>query len=196
MPRNRPHLDRDGKRSEIVAAAAALFAERGFEQASVAAIAARAQITKNTIYWYFDDKDALLIAVISDAVRAARGRWETDDGAPLADKLAGLTAVFDDISSLTTALHARLDASASVRAWHDRFHAASDAWLRAQIVDAAAGAGLADPPEAQVQALGRVWSYAIEGMVIHRLPAHERAELCEQLVGQVRLLGPRPSAAR
>ncbi len=190
MPRNRAHIDRDGKRAEILDAASALFSERGYDRTSVAAIASRAQITKNTVYWYFDDKDALLVAVISRAVRRARERWEAAPADDLADRLVGMTGVFDDLSSLTTALHARLDASPATRAWHDRFHAASEEWLATELEAHVAAQGRSPLPAEVITSIVRLWTYAIEGMVTHGLPPDDRRALCRTLVAQANAATP------
>lgn len=43
----------------IVAAALALFATRGYERASIAAIAAHARVSRAAIFWHFGDKEGL-----------------------------------------------------------------------------------------------------------------------------------------
>ncbi len=55
------------KRADILAAARALFLADGFERTSVDAVAARAGVSKRTVYDYFGDKQALLIAVLREA---------------------------------------------------------------------------------------------------------------------------------
>jgi AcrR family transcriptional regulator len=52
------------KRKEILDAAAGLFAERGFQRATMRAVASRAGIATGTIYNFYDDKDALLRALM------------------------------------------------------------------------------------------------------------------------------------
>ncbi|MDC0684433.1 TetR/AcrR family transcriptional regulator [Sorangium atrum] len=52
------------KRSAILAAARELFLADGFDRSSVDAIAARAGVSKRTVYDYFGDKQALLLAVV------------------------------------------------------------------------------------------------------------------------------------
>jgi AcrR family transcriptional regulator len=58
----RPDL-RDRKARAIVEAAAAVFAERGFQAARVADVAERAGIGKGTVYEYFRSKEDLFLAV-------------------------------------------------------------------------------------------------------------------------------------
>jgi TetR/AcrR family acrAB operon transcriptional repressor len=57
-----------------VAAATRLFAERGYRDASVQAIAEAAGISRGSIFWHFGSKEGLLSAVAEDAFR----RWETE----------------------------------------------------------------------------------------------------------------------
>ena len=64
MPRNRRPQDREEKRGEIVAAATRLFVEEGYDSTTVARIGREAGVTSNTVYWYFKDKDEVLVAVL------------------------------------------------------------------------------------------------------------------------------------
>lgn len=50
--------------AEIVAAALSVFSERGFAAARLDEVAARAGISKGTVYLYFDTKEALFEAVV------------------------------------------------------------------------------------------------------------------------------------
>lgn len=61
-PRGRPRDPE--KREAILAAATALFMERGFASTSMEAIARRAGVSKPTLYGYFPDKDALFRAAV------------------------------------------------------------------------------------------------------------------------------------
>ncbi len=56
--------ERERRRSEILDAAALLFAERGVEGASMDAIAERAELGKATLYYYFRTKEQLYQAVL------------------------------------------------------------------------------------------------------------------------------------
>ena len=55
------------KRAAILSAAQELFLADGFDRSSVDAVAARAEVSKRTVYDYFGDKQTLLKAVV-DAV--------------------------------------------------------------------------------------------------------------------------------
>jgi TetR/AcrR family transcriptional repressor of mexJK operon len=54
----------EGKKTAILDAAEALFITEGYERASVDAIAARAQVSKRTVYDHFDDKETIFLRVL------------------------------------------------------------------------------------------------------------------------------------
>jgi AcrR family transcriptional regulator len=62
-PSKREQL-REERRQQIVAAALAVFAERGYSSANVSDVAARAGVSQGTIYWYFESKEELFRAAI------------------------------------------------------------------------------------------------------------------------------------
>ncbi|MEU7144170.1 helix-turn-helix domain-containing protein [Nocardia sp. NPDC046473] len=55
------------KRTAILAAARDLFVHQGVDRVSMDAIAARAAVSKRTVYDYFGDKRRLFLAILSDA---------------------------------------------------------------------------------------------------------------------------------
>lgn len=59
---------RDARPGEIIQAALALFVERGFAATRVEEIAARAGVTKGTVYLYFDSKEDLFRAAVEDSL--------------------------------------------------------------------------------------------------------------------------------
>ncbi|PRX66790.1 TetR family transcriptional regulator [Nonomuraea fuscirosea] len=68
----------EGKKAAILDAAEALFIAEGYERASVDAIAARAQVSKRTVYDHFGDKATIFLKALervndalADAVQAA-----------------------------------------------------------------------------------------------------------------------------
>lgn len=187
MARNRVAVDRETKRDEIVSAAARLFADEGFAATSMASLARAAGVAPNTIYWYFDDKDAVLVAVMTHLLAASLAEDEpAARDLPLAEALLGITRRFDPIDRLIASVHARAEVAPAVREWHETFHAGADAWLLDRVREhLAATRGDQLPPSQALAAIPRIWSYAIEGMVAHRLPERQRRELCETLVRQL-----------
>lgn len=79
---------KDARPAELVAAALDLFVERGFKATRMDDVAARAGVTKGTLYLYFKNKEELLAAVIRENVLPNLARveqlLETHQG-PIAD---------------------------------------------------------------------------------------------------------------
>ncbi|MCP5267397.1 MAG: TetR/AcrR family transcriptional regulator [Zoogloeaceae bacterium] len=59
---------KDARPSELTAAALELFVEKGFAGTRLDDIAARAGVSKGTLYLYFDSKEALFTAVIEEGI--------------------------------------------------------------------------------------------------------------------------------
>ncbi|MFN3277207.1 MAG: TetR/AcrR family transcriptional regulator [Paracoccus hibiscisoli] len=57
--------DFEEKQRVILDSAAQVFAEQGMEKASMAQVAARAQVSKALLYHYYPSKDALIFAIIT-----------------------------------------------------------------------------------------------------------------------------------
>ncbi|MFF8829401.1 TetR/AcrR family transcriptional regulator [Streptomyces sp. NPDC015131] len=64
------------RRAEIVRAALAVIAERGYRGASLGAVAERVGLTQQGLLHYFPTKEALLVAVLEE-----RDQWDTGGGA-------------------------------------------------------------------------------------------------------------------
>jgi AcrR family transcriptional regulator len=78
---------KDARPGELVAAALALFVERGFAATRLDDVAARAGVSKGTLYLYFDSKEALFKAVIQQGL------------VPVLDQVDELVARFEAGSS-------------------------------------------------------------------------------------------------
>ena len=63
IPDKRQQL-RQERRQQILDAAIAVFAAKGFHAANVSDVAAQAGVSQGTIYWYFESKEELLTAAI------------------------------------------------------------------------------------------------------------------------------------
>jgi AcrR family transcriptional regulator len=55
-------------RDELLAAAAKVFARRGFRDAAVDEIAAEAGFSKGAVYWHFESKEDLLFALLDERI--------------------------------------------------------------------------------------------------------------------------------
>lgn len=93
-PRQRRKADRPG---EILAAAQALWAERGFAATRAEDIAARAGVAKGTVFRYFPTKEAIFEAAVQTRLASALERVEgavLDPGVPTEALLRGF---FDEV---------------------------------------------------------------------------------------------------
>jgi AcrR family transcriptional regulator len=63
-------------RGELIAAAARVFARRGFHGASIQEIADGAGWSTGAIYWHFAGKDELFLAVFEEYATTRVGEWE------------------------------------------------------------------------------------------------------------------------
>jgi TetR/AcrR family transcriptional repressor of mexJK operon len=64
--------DRD-RRQQILDAAQQIFAQKGFEGASIKDLAKAAKISPGLLYWYFKDKTDLFVSLISERIEEAFG---------------------------------------------------------------------------------------------------------------------------
>ncbi len=88
------------KRRHILEGARAVFAEQGFERASVDVIAARAGVSKATVYNHFADKKALFVAAVIEATDAMRASLAACLDRPGDDLEQALQAVGEKIAKL------------------------------------------------------------------------------------------------
>ena len=73
-------VDKARRREEILAAAKAVFASRGFHDTTIADVAKAAGISYGSVYWYFDSKDALFHALMDHQEQALRAHVEATVG--------------------------------------------------------------------------------------------------------------------
>lgn len=171
MPRNRRPQDRDEKLAEIVRAAARLFSESGFEQTSMSRIAQAAGVTPNTIYWYVEDKDALLVAALDHLLNAGAEDFAAQTGSPLIEQVLWMLDRLRQHRTLISVVHARSEHSPTVATWHDGFHTLIDGIVTSN----PALQGVAEP---QRDATARLITYAVEGLLAHPTdPAETRSVL-------------------
>jgi AcrR family transcriptional regulator len=89
----RPRRDErlpEGSRGRLLDAAATVFAERGYERASLDEVASRAGLSKGTIYWHFASKEELFLALLDERIdRPARALMDITASAPREQPTAG-----------------------------------------------------------------------------------------------------------
>ncbi|MFH5208275.1 TetR/AcrR family transcriptional regulator [Antrihabitans spumae] len=178
MPRNKRPQDREEKTAEIVAVARRLFLEEGYEATAMSKLAAGAGIAANTIYWYFRDKDDVLLAVLDAVLADAWQAYVTTAPTQLADRLLWLVERLDETSKLITTVHSRIAVSASIDAWHDGFHGMSEAVLRGEL-------NAIGVVESELDAVVKIWVFTVEGLLVHQFDQNQRRAICESLVRQL-----------
>ena len=133
MAKTKPDIDRAEKEEEILVVAKTLFLELGYDATSVGRIAKDAGVAPNTLYWYFADKDALLIAVLNQVVADAFRGFEQRRKGPIERQLLWLIDELKGVQKLITTVHARAQISPAVDAWHMNFHRLLEIALLAQL---------------------------------------------------------------
>jgi len=71
MPR-RTKEDAQKTRTRILASALALFVKKGYDHTTFTDIAARLKMTKGAVYWHFETKEALLVALVNEMLEKFR----------------------------------------------------------------------------------------------------------------------------
>lgn len=69
---------KDARREDILRAAARVFAKKGFGDAKISDVAKEAGLSHGLVYHYFENKDAVLRAILEDKVARARAAMEED----------------------------------------------------------------------------------------------------------------------
>ena len=69
-PKERPSDDDSAKRRQIIEGAAKVFLAQGFDAASMGEIARAAGVSKGTLYVYFENKEQLFQAIVSEQCQA------------------------------------------------------------------------------------------------------------------------------
>jgi AcrR family transcriptional regulator len=173
MPPTKPLQDREEKRAELVAAARRLFIQDGYDATSMASLARAAGVAPNTIYWYFGDKDDLLIAVLDAVLAEALSDYVAVADRPIAEQMLWTVRHLQQLQRLVTTVHARIGRSDALSAWHDTFHATTEGLLRASIKHAV--------PPAALDAEVRIAVFAVEGLLTHDMSEPDQRAICDQL---------------
>jgi AcrR family transcriptional regulator len=107
-------VPRPERERQIVAAAVEEFATNGYAGASVAAVAARAGISKPLIYQYFGSKDGLFLAALHDVATPMLERLEvawSQENESVLSRVATLGAVFESLEPQRVAWRMLFDES-------------------------------------------------------------------------------------
>jgi AcrR family transcriptional regulator len=79
MPPRKPRISSADRRKQLLNAARALFARRGFRGTTTKQIAERARVNEAVVFRHFRDKEAFYWAVLDDMVRDTPGRHQLEE---------------------------------------------------------------------------------------------------------------------
>ena len=69
-------VEAEKTRARIMASALSLFVKKGYEHTTFTDIAARLKLTKGAVYWHFETKETLLVALVEEMLEKFRSRLE------------------------------------------------------------------------------------------------------------------------
>ncbi len=103
----------EGRRRDILVAAAHVFARDGYTSASLDDVATRIGVTKGVIYYYFRSKEEILTEILATAIREATVRLDAivAAGRPAEETLGAavhdlVSHIFDDLDRYANVLRA------------------------------------------------------------------------------------------
>lgn len=176
MGKNKRDVDPQVKRDEIEAAALQLFTEHGYEATSMAMVAAHAGVAPNTLYWYFKNKDDMLVAALNRLVAEGLAEHAGMADGPLGAQLHWLINHMMRASKLVSTVHARVALSDVIREWHDGFHRMLDGLLVAQLKAKGMSA-------AKASLMATVGTFVVEGLLSHPHSAKQMDAVVAWLAG-------------
>lgn len=87
-------------RSRIMASALSLFAQKGYERTTFNDIAAKLKLTKGAVYWHFESKEALLMALVDDMLENFSRQFTALDIVHGADANSGCGLTFGLVADI------------------------------------------------------------------------------------------------
>jgi AcrR family transcriptional regulator len=149
----------------------------GYEATSMSALAKAAGVAGNTIYWYFTDKDDVLVAVLNAVLGDALADYQEVTAASLEDQLLWVVGTLQQMRRLVSTVHARTAQSPAVDEWHSGFHLMAETLFRSTLEQA----GLTG---ADIDAEVKIGVFTIEGLLTHGLDDTDQQAICRRLAEQ------------
>ncbi|MDO9178368.1 MAG: TetR/AcrR family transcriptional regulator [Agitococcus sp.] len=177
MARNKRDIDRKDKQDEIIVIARALFLAQGYEATSMAQVARDAGVAPNTLYWYFTDKDDLLIAVLNGLVLASLSEYTQLGSASIKEQFVWFIAQLEQSKRLVLTVHARIEQSQAVQLWHSQFHQMLDHLIIEKLI----ANGLL---KEQAVVIATAGTFIVEGLLTHPHSAQQRDSVIDWIIAQ------------
>lgn len=178
VAKNKRHVEQKVKKAEIELVATQLLKEQGYDNTSMAKIAKAAGVAPNTIYWYYENKDDVLIAVLNNVVLEAMTEILKLQDRPLQERVLILIELIQSSGSLMTDVHSRVSHSKTVKDWHDRFHSMVEQLSVSEMIRA----GL---PKDEALLDAKMLIYVIEGLLAHPHEPEERELIIAQALKRI-----------
>lgn len=123
-------LNEEEARERLLAAAEACYGERGPTRTRMSDIANKAGVNRSTVYYYFPNKDAVLVAsfvrALGGILLAAERCWYTDE--PFLDQLVAACLVGNEAARTSPTTRLLIDHDEVAHTYHAT--EASDLWRR------------------------------------------------------------------
>lgn len=179
MARTRTEIDSQKKREEIINAARLLILSEGCEATGMTRIAQQAGVAPNTLYWYFKDKDELLLVILDELVNEALHEYFNLQAQPLEQQILWLLTKFDAVPNIITTVHARMNISKTIQEWHQRFHFMLESLMVNQLL-------LKGLDQDEANAAAKITTFVIEGLLSHHAgDPSERGDVAKFLVSRI-----------
>lgn len=172
MAKNKRDIELKVKRDELDQVAARLFLENGYEATSMASIAQALNVAPNTLYWYYRSKEELLVGVLNHLLSQSLQQLPSIHGLPLDEQMAWALREFEQSRELVATVHARLEQSDVIRAWHDRFHLL----VESAVIHTLMTQGL---PRERASMLATVGTFLVEGLLAHPHSEQQRRDILQ-----------------
>ncbi len=127
-----------------------------------------------TTYWYFADKDDVLIAVPDAVMADIWPQYQDVANEPIPARLLWVVRQLHQMSRLVTTVHARVEHSTAVAEWHRNFHLLTGGLFRVELKNA----GVAT---LTVEAEVMIGIFTIEGLLMHPMSDEEQRTICHAL---------------
>ena len=174
-------LTNDDRRRQLLDRAVELFAEHGYDELSMAAIARAAGISKPLLYHYFPSKRQLFEAALAQAAEEHLGRVASDPSAPPAAQLVTSLEAFLSWIEANPAAYVKLMRSAGIPEVRELIDRVREETAQRIL------AGLGDR-RPTVRAAVRGWLWSMDGVCLDWVTEGDldRAEVAGLLLGTLR----------